>query len=49
MKLTRKQLRKLIQETFIGSGPIHGRQYNEDKEFDHPYDPKHVLKAAKKS
>ena len=47
MKLTRKQLRKLIQETFIGSGPIYGRQYDEDEEFDSPYNPKHVFKSGK--
>jgi len=48
MKLSRKQLRKLIQETFIGSGPIHGRQYDEDEEFDPPYEPKQVFKSGKK-
>ena len=48
MKLTRRQLSKLIQEVFIGSGPVDGQEYDEDKEFDPPYDPKPVFKSGKR-
>ena len=48
MKITKKQLRKLIQEIFVGSGPVAGQKYDKDKEFDPPYDPKPVFKSGKR-
>ena len=47
MKITRQQLRKLIQEVFIGSGPVTGQEDDEDKVYDPPYDPKPVFKSGK--